>query len=197
MYDIPKSELKNRISEVIKLVGLEDRINHRIKTFSGGMKRRINIASSILHNPKILLLDEPTVGVDPQSRNHIFELIEKLKSEGMTIIYTTHYMEEAERLCDQIAIIDQGSIVANGNLDELRQISNSNDELSESHKSILKKECEIENNQLFFKCQDLGKELTRIVNLLQENKISIHKVDTRQANLESIFLKLTGKQLRD
>src|SRR5882672_7425062 len=104
LYGVPKSELKLRIDEILQLFGLFDRRLDRVKTYSGGMKRRINIASALLHRPKVLFMDEPTVGIDPQSRNLIFEVVERLHKEGMTIVYTTHYMEEAERLCDRIAI---------------------------------------------------------------------------------------------
>ena len=130
LYDIPKPELKANVNKTLEIVDLVNRKDDRIKTFSGGMKRRINIACSLLHNPKILVLDEPTVGVDPQNRNHIFEVIERLNNEGMTIIYTTHYMEEAERFCDKIAIIDVGRIIAQGTLKELRKISDVKDLLT-------------------------------------------------------------------
>lgn len=155
LYDIPKQELKKNVSKTLEIVDLVSRKDDRIKTFSGGMKRRINIACSLLHNPKILILDEPTVGVDPQNRNYIFEVIERLNDEGMTIIYTTHYMEEAERFCDKIAIIDEGRIIAQGTLKELREISN------------------------------------------VQNKGGIERNYTQGMNLESIYLKLTGKELRD
>src|SRR6185369_9016198 len=112
-----------RIDETLKLFGLAERKKDKIKTYSGGMKRRINIASALLHRPKVLFMDEPTVGIDPQSRNLIFEVVEKLHKEGMTIVYTTHYMEEAERFCDRIGIIDNGVIIAQGTLDELRKSS--------------------------------------------------------------------------
>lgn len=145
LYRVPKSELKENAVKMLELVGLSSRKNDRIKTFSGGMKRRINIACSLLHKPKILIMDEPTSGVDPQNRNHIFNVIENLNKEGMTIIYTTHYMEEAERLCDTIAIIDLGTIRAQGTMQELRTVSGAGD----------------------------------------------------GARLESVFLRLTGKKLRD
>lgn len=119
LYNVPKLELKVRIDELLTLFGLLERKNDKVKTYSGGMKRRINIASALLHKPNVLFMDEPTVGIDPQSRNLIFEVVEKLHKEGMTIIYTTHYMEEAERLCNRIGIIDDGIIVAQGTLDEL------------------------------------------------------------------------------
>src|SRR6185312_7146115 len=121
LHSLKSNELQKKAEELLQLVGLLDRKNEKIKGYSGGMKRRINLACALLHSPKILLLDEPTVGVDPQSRNMIFELIESLNKQGMTIIYTTHYMEEAERLCDRIGIIDSGVIVAQGTLDELKK----------------------------------------------------------------------------
>ena len=130
LYNIPKSVLKANVNNTLEIVDLVNRKDYKIKSFSGGMKRRINIACSLLHNPKILVLDEPTVGVDPQNRNHIFEVIERFNNEGMTIIYTTHYMEEAERFCDKIAIIDVGRIIAQGTLKELREISEVKDLLT-------------------------------------------------------------------
>ena len=109
-----------RIAELLDLLGLADRQQDKIKTYSGGMKRRINIAAALLHQPKVLFMDEPTIGIDPQSRNLIFEVIERLQEEGMTIVYTTHYMEEAERLCDRIGIIDNGTIIAEGTVEMLK-----------------------------------------------------------------------------
>ncbi len=188
LYQIPKNELKERAEWAIRIVGLEDRKKDAVKTYSGGMKRRVNIAAAILHKPKILLLDEPTVGVDPQSRNHIFETIEQLNKEGMTIIYTTHYMEEAERLCDEIAIIDLGKIIATGDLEELRKISGVKDKLI-IHTS--------EKKQIEYECESIGSEISGILENHKSNGNEILSIDTHKANLESIFLKLTGKQLRD
>ncbi len=208
LYNIPKSELKIKADKAIKMVGLSDRKNHSVKTYSGGMKRRINIASSILHNPKILLMDEPTVGVDPQSRNHIFEIIEQLNNEGITIIYTTHYMEEAERLCDTIAIIDNGTIVAKGNLGELKTLSQAKDLLTikisgNTDKTLtqIKKVFPIRINGapdvLEVECTNIGNEISGIISTIQKAGAVIERIDTHEANLESVFLKLTGKQLRD
>jgi ABC-2 type transport system ATP-binding protein len=123
LYNVPKPVLSKRIDNTLTLFGLFDRRKDKVKTYSGGMKRRINIASALLHSPKILFMDEPTVGVDPQSRNLIFEVIDKLHKEGMTMVYTTHYMQEAERLCDRIGIIDNGTIITQGSLDELKSSS--------------------------------------------------------------------------
>jgi len=118
-YGVRGSELKQRIREVLTRTGLLDRAKDEVQTFSGGMKRRINIAAALLHRPKLLILDEPTVGIDPQSRNHIFEMIRELNQQGVTIIYSTHYMEEVEALCDIVAIMDQGAVKALGPLGDL------------------------------------------------------------------------------
>ncbi len=122
VYDLPRVDRACRVQEVLRQVGLADRASERVEAFSGGMKRRLNLALGILHRPALLLLDEPTVGVDPQSRERIFEILRDLQTEGTTLLYTTHYMEEAERLCDRIAIIDDGCIVAGGTLEELLRL---------------------------------------------------------------------------
>jgi len=209
LYDIPKQELVANVNRTLEIVDLVNRKDDRIKTFSGGMKRRINIACSLLHNPKILVLDEPTVGVDPQNRNHIFELIERLNYEGMTIIYTTHYMEEAERFCDKIAIIDTGRIVAQGTLKELRQISDVKDlltiKLADANSEIISR-ITSENPSFRFdnasftlivECANIGNDTSVIINQIQNSGGVIEKIYSRGTNLESIYLKLTGKELRD
>src|SRR5215813_3609320 len=122
LYDLSGAQLSSAIGRNLELVGLADRAKDRTGTFSGGMKRRLNLAAALLHDPQILLLDEPTVGVDPQSRNAIFANLEQLKRQGKTLVYTTHYMEEAERLCDRIIIVDHGKVIANGTLDEVRRL---------------------------------------------------------------------------
>lgn len=207
LYDVPKTELKTRIDETLKLFGLLDRKNDKVKTYSGGMKRRINIASALLHQPKILFMDEPTVGIDPQSRNLIFEVLEKLHAEGMTIVYTTHYMEEAERFCDRIGIIDNGQIVAQGTLEELKSLSkiketivvtftNLSDVLFEKISSAWEGVTRNENAIRFFS-SDLKKDLSVIILKCDELGLSISNIDIQKVNLETIFLSLTGKQLRD
>jgi len=209
LYETPKQELKKNVIKTLEIVDLVSRKDDRIKTFSGGMKRRINIACSLLHNPKILVLDEPTVGVDPQNRNHIFEVIERLNNEGMTIIYTTHYMEEAERFCDNIAIIDVGRIIAQGTLKELKQISNVNDLLTiklaaADNETITRITSE---NPLFIydstsgtfkvECGNIGKDTSIIINQIQNSGGVIERIYSQGTNLEFIYLKLTGKKLRD
>jgi ABC-2 type transport system ATP-binding protein len=209
LYDIPKPELKENVNKTLEIVDLVNRKDDRIKTFSGGMKRRINIACSLLHNPKILVLDEPTVGVDPQNRNHIFEVIERLNNEGMTIIYTTHYMEEAERFCDKIAIIDVGRIIAQGTLKELREISDVKDLLtikladvnSETITRITSENplfrFDSASGALKVECGNIGNDIQIIINHVQNAGGVIERIYTQGTNLESIYLKLTGKELRD
>jgi ABC-2 type transport system ATP-binding protein len=209
LYNIPKTILRENANKTLDIVDLSYRKNDRIKTFSGGMKRRINIACSLLHNPKILVLDEPTVGVDPQNRNHIFEVIERLHDEGMTIIYTTHYMEEAERFCDKIAIMDVGHIIAFGTLKELREISDakdlltiqladfSNETISAVRSAIPLIRFDSTSKTLEADCENISNEISVITNHIQNAGGVIERIYTRGTNLESIFLKLTGKKLRD
>lgn len=209
LYDIPKSLLKANVNKTLEIVDLVNRKDDRIKTFSGGMKRRINIACSLLHNPRILLLDEPTVGVDPQNRNHIFEVIERLNQDGMTIIYTTHYMEEAERFCDKIAIIDSGHIIAQGTLKELRQVSDVKDvltiKLADADNELITR-IKSENPLLSFdtssgilkmESENIGDDTSKIINQVRKSGGAIDRIYTQGTNLEAIYLKLTGKELRD
>lgn len=206
LHSIKSIDLHKKAGELLQFVGLSDRKNEKIKGYSGGMKRRINLACALLHSPKILLLDEPTVGVDPQSRNLIFELIESLNKQGMTIIYTTHYMEEAERLCDRIGIIDSGKIVAQGTLDELKQQSGIKDiivmqcNLSPDATAIAAKlnlEVEVTDHTIYIQTDNSKKDLTRCVISCSEAGYEIQHIDIQKANLENVFLKMTGKQLRD
>jgi len=209
LYGIPKDELRKNVYNTLDVVDLASRKDDRIRTFSGGMKRRINIACSLLHNPKILVLDEPTVGVDTQNRNHIFEVIERLNYEGMTIIYTTHYMEEAERFCDNISIIDVGRIIAQGTLKELRQISDVKDlltiKLADVNNEIISRITsenpsfmfDIASNTLKVECGNIGNDTSIIINKIQNSGGVIERIYTQGTNLESIYLKLTGKELRD
>ncbi|HRV51454.1 MAG: ABC transporter ATP-binding protein [Bacteroidia bacterium] len=207
LYDVPKTELKKRIDEVLTLFGLSERRKDKVSTYSGGMKRRINIAAALLHQPRIVFMDEPTVGIDPQSRNLIFEVIEKLHSNGMTIVYTTHYMEEAERFCDRIGIIDNGQIIAEGTLDELRKSSsaketivitfnNLNDDKVQKIQSYWK-DCSHTDDKIYFYTSDLKTELSKIISQCSDAGADIHNIEIKKVNLETVFLSLTGKQLRD
>ena len=207
LYGIDLKTLKIRIDEILVLIGLDDRKNDLIKTYSGGMKRRINIAAALLHQPKILLMDEPTVGVDPQSRNKIFDIVETLNKKGLTIVYTTHYMEEVERLCNTIAIMDKGNIIAKGTLEELQNQSktkealtlvfdNINKEQFENFKANFNFEITKNDNQLQMKC-DLAQNLNKILNYSVKNDLKIIDIIRKKATLETVFLEMTGKSLRD
>ena len=121
MYGLSGNQLDHNVDEVLEIIGLTDRAKDKIDTFSGGMKRRVNIGAAILHHPEMLIMDEPTVGIDPQSRNHILETVKELNNKGMTIIYTSHYMEEVEYLCERIGIVDHGQLIASGTISELRE----------------------------------------------------------------------------
>jgi ABC-2 type transport system ATP-binding protein len=207
LYNIPQSELKVRIDETLQLFGLFDRKNDKVKTYSGGMKRRINIASALLHKPKILFMDEPTVGIDPQSRNLIFEVVEKLHREGMTIVYTTHYMEEAERFCDRIGIIDNGQIIAQGTFEELKSSNMMKETIVVSFVKLTDelydkvavswKDLRRDENAINFYSSNVKNDLAKIIIKCSETGLDILRIDIQKINLETIFLNLTGKQLRD
>ena len=171
------------------------------------MKRRINIASALLHKPAILLMDEPTVGIDPQSRNLIFEVVEKLHNEGTTIIYTTHYMEEAERLCDRIGILDNGEIIAQGTMEELKTLGSMKESvvisfknLTDKHFNIIEKEwkdLQRFEDTIHFYSMNIQGDLSKIIIMCNEFGLDILHIDIQKINLETIFLSLTGKKLRD
>jgi linearmycin/streptolysin S transport system ATP-binding protein len=207
LYNVPKLELKARIDELLNLFGLLERKNDKVKTYSGGMKRRINIASALLHKPNVLFMDEPTVGIDPQSRNLIFEVVEKLHKEGMTIIYTTHYMEEAERLCNRIGIIDDGIIVAQGTLDELKTSGSMKETVVISFTNLTEKRfTKISNDwndhqrfddTIHFFSKNIQGDLSKIILKCNGVRLDILHIDIRKITLETIFLSLTGKHLRD
>jgi ABC-2 type transport system ATP-binding protein len=207
IYKVPKQELLKRLDETLDLLGLTDRGNDKVKTYSGGMKRRVNIASALLHRPKILFMDEPTAGIDPQSRNLIFEVVEKLHKEGMTVIYTTHYMEEAERLCDRIGIIDNGKIIAQGTLNELRTLGSMKESVvisytnltDEGYNTIEKEWNDLQRfeDTIHFYSMNIQSDLSKIILKCNEFGLDIRHIDIQKINLETIFLSLTGKQLRD
>ena len=207
LYGLSKNELDIRIKEVAKLIGLEDRLNDRPKQFSGGMKRRLNIGCSILHHPKLLIMDEPTVGIDPQSRNYIMEFVKKTASEGTTVIYTSHYIEEVEAIADRVFIMDQGHVIASGTLPELISRIKGDSHIlvdvaipNELQKDeLLKipeiKEVAIKNNQYHIIVLGGVSIIDKIVTVLAPLKII--SINSKQPNLEDVFLTLTGKQLRD
>jgi ABC-2 type transport system ATP-binding protein len=204
-YLLDKKILKERIKEKLESVQLYDRRKDNVKTFSGGMKRRLNLVASLLHDPPLILCDEPTVGIDPQSRNAIFDYLVMLNKQGKTIVYTTHYMEEAERLCNRIAIIDFGKIIASGTLDELLQslvfdesitiVKNQN---TIAYLDTLKQLGTIidENDHFELKPND-GFLMSNFFSSLEMNSISHKFVEIHKPSLEMLFLNLTGRRLRD
>lgn len=208
LYGLSLAECRSRATYLLKRVGLETRMKDQVGHYSGGMKRRVNLAVALMHQPSILLMDEPTVGVDPQSRNHIFDLLQELHQEGMTILYTTHYMEEVERLCQKAAIIDHGRIIAQGDMDELREMSKGHASVDlhvqEAGTDFLKRlndQCkfpvEAKDNLLVFKTPTPQLSLSQIIQEVLQAGGKIDKVEIRAPNLESVFLDLTGRRLRD
>jgi ABC-2 type transport system ATP-binding protein len=209
LYSLAGAKARHAIDEALNLVALSDRAGDKVGTFSGGMKRRLNLAAALLHDPQILLLDEPTVGVDPQSRNAIFENLETLKKRGKTLIYTTHYMEEAERLCDRIVIIDHGKVVADDTVPGLHKLLPVTNVIAVEldHTDGFKpeqmlalpevKSAALEQNTLRIGVHNLSRGAPGILRWLAENGHSYHHVSSEQPNLETIFLTLTGRSLRD
>ena len=210
LYDLEGAAAKRAIGEALDLVGLADRAQERVKNYSGGMKRRLNLAAALLHDPQILLLDEPTVGVDPQSRNAIFDNLEVLKQRGKTLLYTTHYMEEAERLCDRVIIIDHGKVVANDTLQGLYRLLPVTNllavELDGGQNGLRVEEVQalpgvrfakLEAGTLRVGVQNLATETPRLLEWLVERGHLYSHVASERADLETVFLTLTGRSLRD
>jgi len=208
-YGLYGKELKKAINEVLEITGLEDR-KKKVKDFSGGMKRRLNIAVALMHHPQILIMDEPTVGVDPQSRNHIFDCIKKVnQEEGTTVIYTSHYMEEVEYLCNRIFIIDEGKKISFGTKNEIKKLLGTSqtidicyelipDLLVEELKQLEKvKEVEIVSEKKLKIIADESLSLDEIITISQSLSAKIKSVNVEEVSLEEVFLSLTGKRLRD
>ena len=206
-YGLSGKKLERRIQEVLIDVGLESRQKEPVKQFSGGMKRRLNFACAILHKPSALLLDEPTVGVDPQSREHLLQATIKLKEAGTAVIYTTHYMEEAERLCDQLLIMDKGHVIAAGTVEALRQQLGERDLITlkgqyneSANQQVLEaigaQVLEFSQHEIRVLIREAPKCLTQVLDAVATMG-KVHQVNIQQANLESLFIKLTGRALRD
>ncbi len=210
IYKLPKSELKQRIEEVLTLVGLEQRQKEPVKQFSGGMKRRLNIAVALLHRPEILIMDEPTVGIDPQSRNYILETVKKLNEEkGITVLYTSHYMEEVEFLCQRIYIMDRGEVIASGTKDEVKNILSSEHtievEVEKVNPAFIEK---LESIPAISTVTTLEKKIILLapkkINLLEDvfdaakqTESPLKGIQIKAPTLEDVFLHLTGRKLRD
>jgi ABC-2 type transport system ATP-binding protein len=209
MYGLRGKELNLRVDAVLEMIGLTDRQKGRIDTFSGGMKRRVNIGAALLHRPDVVIMDEPTVGIDPQSRRHILDSVKELNQQGMTVLYTTHYMEEAAELSDHISIMDQGKIIACGTHDELVRMVGEQARIDliisgDTHVVANKWE-QVEGvsrvspneHSITVLAGDSNLVLPRLFEAATASEARINSIDIREPNLEAVFLHLTGKALRD
>jgi ABC-2 type transport system ATP-binding protein len=210
LYELSGASLAKAAGAALELVGLTDKVREKVKNFSGGMKRRLNLAVALLHDPDLLLLDEPTVGVDPQSRNAIFENLETLKQRGKTLLYTTHYMEEAERLCDRLVVMDHGRVIANDTLHGLYRMLPASNVLSvelEGDAATFPlddlrllagvQSAEMADGALRIGVGNLAADTPRILEWLNARGRSFTHLVTERPDLETVFLTLTGRKLRD
>ena len=208
LYHVPKAKLKAGMALWLDRVGLTDRAKEPVSKFSGGMKRRLNLAIGLVHNPKVVLLDEPTVGIDPQARNNILDIIRAIAQEGTTILFTTHHLEEAESLCDRIAIMDHGKILQTGSVTELAQVVGDGDIVTlhgaftaAQLKTLLKNEemtvLNAAEQSATLSLNPGGMNLAALLQKLGEGGIDVTDVSMQKPSLESVFLKLTGRELRD
>ncbi len=196
LYNYAGKELADRIAWALEFASLTDRSNHLVKTYSGGMKRRLNMAVALIHDPQVILFDEPTVGVDPQSRNHIFDRIEQLKDDGRTIIYTTHYMEEAQRLCDRVGIMDHGKLLAVDTVDALLEFHGGESTVEgqlDADSETAACPGVLDDRRFRFKSAEPLKQVTD----LSSAGVAFKTLQIRQPDLETVFLSLTGRSLRD
>jgi ABC-2 type transport system ATP-binding protein len=209
MYGLRGQELQTRVDEVLAVIGLTDRQKDRVGTFSGGMKRRVNIGAALLHHPEVVIMDEPTVGIDPQSRRHILDNVKELNRQGMTVLYTTHYMEEAAELSDHIAIMDQGRVIAYGTHDELIRLVGEQTRVDlttnvpgESLLGAFQKvngvsQASSQNGTVTILVDDSNRVLPGLFEAANREGARITSVDIQEPNLEAVFLHLTGRALRD
>ncbi len=209
MYGLSGDLLRQRVDEVLLLIGLTDRQKERVGKYSGGMKRRVNIGVALLHKPDVIIMDEPTVGIDPQSRRHILDGVKTLNSEGITVLYTTHYMEEAQELSKHIAIMDMGELITVGTHEELVQIVGEQDKidlvLTEPAEPLLDQWRTIEgvssvlseNENVFILAGDSNAILPQVFEAANAQGVRITSVEIQEPNLETVFLHLTGRGLRD
>jgi ABC-2 type transport system ATP-binding protein len=209
MYGLRGQLLNSRVDEVLEVIGLTDRQKDRVGTFSGGMKRRVNIGAALLHHPEVIIMDEPTVGIDPQSRRHILDNVKELNQQGMTVLYTTHYMEEAAELSDHIAIMDQGEVIAYGTHDELVRLVGEHTRVdlttSISGENLLAafrgvegvSQATSQNGTVTILVDDSNRVLPDLFEAANGEGARITSVDIQEPNLEAVFLHLTGRALRD
>jgi ABC-2 type transport system ATP-binding protein len=210
MYGLRGAALKGRVDEVLEIIGLTDRQRDRLDTFSGGMKRRVNIGAALLHKPQVVIMDEPTVGIDPQSRRHILDNVKELNRQGMTVLYTTHYMEEAQELAHHIAIMDRGKVIAYGTHEELIRLVGEQTRLDltlnveaehvigpwQSVEGVFHVSAE-GDEQVTVLVDDSNRVLPRLFDVANRVGTRIIGVDIQEPNLETVFLHLTGRALRD
>ncbi|MCZ7527467.1 MAG: ABC transporter ATP-binding protein [Acidimicrobiia bacterium] len=209
LYGLRGRRLDERVDRTLEVVGLADRADERVERYSGGMRRRCNIAAGLLHEPTLLVLDEPTVGVDPQSRNAILESVEELGVRGLAVLYTTHYMEEAERLCDRIGILDEGVLVAEGSRRELVALVGERDrvrlvasgalaDLADRSRALdAVDEATPRDGGLDLLVHEARRLLPALLELAEEAGVAVQSVEVEEPDLEAVFLHLTGKALRD
>jgi ABC-2 type transport system ATP-binding protein len=209
MYGLRGASLKKRVAEILEITGLSDRQKGRVEKFSGGMKRRLNIGIALLHEPKVVIMDEPTVGIDPQSRRKILDSVMELNKQGMTVLYTTHYMEEAQELSDHIAIMDHGEIIASGTHEELVKIVGELDRIELSINTESQRVWDAwkntpgveniaaENGQVHLLVDDSNVVLPYLFESASQVGARITSIEIQETNLETVFLHLTGRALRD
>jgi ABC-2 type transport system ATP-binding protein len=212
MYGLGGTELHKSVEQALDLAGLADRSNDKVETYSGGMKRRLNIAVGLLHSPRIIFMDEPTVGIDPQSRRRILDTVKELNSQGMAVLYTTHYMEEAEELSHRIGIIDHGKLIAQGSLGELTDMVGEHDTIRltlDTGETPIERVAEIvsglpgietahgEDGHMLIQAADANEALPSVLSHLAGSGAHVRALEVEEPNLEAVFLHLTGRALRD
>jgi ABC-2 type transport system ATP-binding protein len=207
LYGLGGTDLRRRAQAILEAIGLEDRADDRAQTFSGGMKRRLNLGIALVHGPRLLLLDEPTAGVDPQSRNHIFEEVKRLNAAGLTVVYTSHYMEEVQALCTRVGIMDRGRLAACDTLANLLQqlrgllrfrVSPLTAQFKDKLRTLPDTRLTADDGRaLELACSDVKGTLIRLVSLLNEANVELLHLESEEPNLERVFLHLTGRALRD
>jgi ABC-2 type transport system ATP-binding protein len=211
MYGLGGAALRKRVGEVLEQIGLVEKADQRVNTYSGGMKRRVNIGVGLLHQPRIIYMDEPTVGIDPQSRRNILDAVKELNRQGMTVLYTTHYMEEAQELSDRVGIIDHGELIALGTQKELTQMVGEHDvlrlHLAEdqladpladglcSLPEVVR--CSAADHEVVLVVPEAETALAPVITRANELGYKVRSVDMQEPNLEAVFLHLTGRALRD
>lgn len=209
VYGLKGEFLESKIEEILEIIGMNEKAKSPVKTYSGGMKRRVNIGCALLHDPKLLIMDEPTVGIDPQSRSYILETVKRLNKEGMTILYTSHYMEEVEYLCDRIYIMDDGLVITEGTKEELKSgmteedtfvinLESISDKLVKEIKELQEvKSLLVENQSITINCKKNCDLLQKVLPIAQEFNCKVTSFSVKTPTLEDVFLSKTGRTLRE